>query len=245
VACQLVLDDLRGAPRVTVELGGTSARASDGLDVLERAFAELAAGMPRDEHGTSTIALEVVPSARAKWRWIQWTLQAAASPNARVSRVRLGSEGGELPAIEQSLPADRGAGSDPSTGEPAPVVSVSMRSEAREPGGDMTPRVGLHTELAPDRVTVLSKRVFVVSSGEPSPSELAHAMSSLSTWVLATAGGDPSGIDAVLEAPPPGGGDVPYAIAEAVVRTLRALGIREIRFVGAARPASVGSTSPR
>ena len=191
------------------------------------------------------IALEVVPSARAKWLWIQWALQAAASPNARVSRVRLGSEGGELPAIEQSLPADRGVGGDPAAGEPAPVFTVSMKSEAAEPGHDTTPRVGLHTEFAPDRITVLSKSVVVTSSGEPNASELAHAMSNFSVCVLATAGRDPSGAEAVVEAPPPGGGDVPYAVVEAVVRTLRALGIREIRFGGAAKPASAGDTPPR
>ena len=128
----VVLDDLRGAMLVTVDLGGTQTRASDGLAVLERALVELAANAPRDLNRVSTLALELVPSPNARWRWMQWIMQVAANPNVQIDRIRFGAEGSDGPPIEQHLPGD--ATQTTNDGSKSVGVVVTLLEPSLQPG---------------------------------------------------------------------------------------------------------------
>ena len=236
----VVLDDLRGAPLVTVELGGTPVRASDGLAEIERFFTRIATAADRDERGAPNLALELVPSPKAKWLWIQWILQSAASPGARLNDIRFRMDGSDAPSIEQRLPMDRGLVDAPI--EDVVGIEVSLTAGTRAgapvgPGGSAVTlsqngsRFGLHIESSD---TSIGADAIGFDS----------TMAKLSAALRAVANDEPR-VAGEIAAPPPRGYLVPYDVVFAVLRAFREAGIDDVHFRGAAGPKPQEGTSAR
>ncbi len=228
------LDDLDGTPRARVELGGTPARASDGLDALERALVEITARVPRDLNGLSPVALELVPSKQARWRWIQWTMQAAAHPKVLMVTMRFGAEGSDETPFEQRLPVDLAM--EPT--DESPPVGVAVIVQVSEKGGA---RIRLAGTESPWTVDFDSSLAPI----ESRPVELSRAMSELSSSLRTAAAGERNGVFGDIEVPTPSGDGVTYELVHEVLRAFREAGIDDVRFNGAARPKPQEGTSSR
>lgn len=232
-----ILHDVGGTPVLEVNLGGGDSSAMEGADRLERAFVELTAGAPRDGHGESALAIEVVPARTARWRWIQWILQTGCVTGARLVNVRFGSPDAEAASLEQRLPRDVEIEASPDLASGPPSLEVSILPGLMQ--GDPPTRGpgGVTVRILGRKIPVALEDTAFRRGGEGV--DLDAAMQTL-TEEIRKAAADRKYSGGVIAVPRAGElelvGQVPYEIVPAIMRAFRAAGIEEIQFVGDAMP---------
>ncbi len=241
----VLTDGPSGRQLGTGRLDGPASDVRASLNQLEVALASVASDpRMRSADGYSDVRLEIGAGPLVPWKYVQWALQTAASPRARIWRVAFLSGTDEAP-IEIELPKDRSC--CPGSHAFRLELRVKLTRTGGASGQPPFTRVRLtsaHVEYdegymapahSPSEAPVRAIDVVDLPHDAASAEERTEAWSRVHDALRGVMEADdrPLGI---LRAPPPSGGDTPYRDVIAAMLVLRRLGAERLFLEGAFTP---------
>lgn len=245
----------RYGPARAFELGSEDpGKQDDAIQALVDCLATAASLAPqqRNPDGSSKLRALIHADRRAKWKYVQWVMQACAHPKVKVMHIafalRRGEAGAAALATERTKPFGRLDVDLPTAAwahhQPRPP-KVKIKLFRR----DMHLPEQAHTIMKVDA----PRQIFKLPAGwrgraAEAPQRIEQydrTIAQLRRVVDARIAAHGGTVTGEIVAPPPKGGSVPYEDIMQMVHMLRQAGVHTIYFEGAATPLTARERAAR